>query len=128
MPREHHVSTRAKRIVFGDDRKCADTTKDKKRVDIGVIEANANDRTLRKSRITMSNDNENKIGTGTRAVSFRISESVHQDFIDLLGGVPGSDAGSMYREIFSRGLKSVTAFYEQQGIVGNDGSAEKEGA
>ena len=42
----------------------------------------------------------------TRPVSFRISESVHQDFIELLESVPGSDAGSMYREIFSEACRT----------------------
>jgi hypothetical protein len=49
--------------------------------------------------------------TVTRQVSFRISEQQHDAFNDLLGSVPGADAGSMYREIFLRGLKSLSEFY-----------------
>ena len=49
----------------------------------------------------------------TRTACFRISESQFQDFQDLLGMVPGSDVGSMYREVFRRGLKDLEVFYDK---------------
>ena len=67
-------------------------------------------------------------GTGTHTASFRISEDQHQDFQELLEAVPGSDVGNMYRAVFERGLKSLRAFYAQQGLIANDGSEEKKGA
>ena len=67
-------------------------------------------------------------GTGTHTASFRISDEQHQDFLELLDSVPGSDVGNMYREIFARGLMSLKAFYAQQGLIENDGSEEKKGA
>lgn len=107
-------------------RKFAADTKDAWDVDIDVFEADKNVNAS-ESEFTMSNIHDNR-GASTRSVSFRISESIHRKFIDLLGSVPGSDAGSMYREIFSRGLKSLTDFYSQQGIAGNGSSDAKEGA
>lgn len=67
-------------------------------------------------------------GTGTHTASFRINEDQHKDFLELLEAVPGSDVGNMYRAVFERGLKSLRAFYAQQGIIENDGSEEKKGA
>jgi hypothetical protein len=74
--------------------------------------------------MTTSSDNK----AGTRQVCFRISDSKHEEFIDLLGDVPGAEAGNMFREIFARGLKSLQDFYTQQGIVKQDGSETEEGA
>ena len=56
-------------------------------------------------------------GTGTHTASFRISEEQHHDFLELLEAVPGSDVGNMYRAVFERGLKSLRAFYAQQGLL-----------
>jgi hypothetical protein len=47
--------------------------------------------------------NKTTMGTGTHTASFRISEEQHQDFVELLESVPGSDVGNMYREIFASG-------------------------
>jgi len=65
---------------------------------------------------------------GTHAASFRISGEQYQGFQALLESVPGSDVGSMYREVFARGLRSVKAFYVAQGVIKNDGSEEEKGA
>lgn len=72
--------------------------------------------------------NKTTNGTGTHTASFRISDDQHQGFLALLASVPGSDVGNMYREIFARGLKSLKAFYAQQGLIENDGSEEERGA
>jgi hypothetical protein len=53
--------------------------------------------------------NENR--AGTRQVCFRVPEWQHQAFIDLVGSVPGGEAGSMFREVFTRGLKSLQDHY-----------------
>ena len=62
---------------------------------------------------------------GTHQASFRISDEQHQGFLALLEAVPGSDVGNMFREIFARGLKSLTTFYAKQGLIDNDGSAKE---
>lgn len=49
----------------------------------------------------------------TRTACFRITESQFQNFHDLLRIVPGSEAGSMYREIFARGLKDLEIYYDK---------------
>ena len=64
-------------------------------------------------------------GVGTHTASFRINDEQHQDFLELLEAVPGSDVGNMYREIFARGLKSLKAFYAKQGLIENDGSSKE---
>lgn len=72
---------------------------------------------------------KNATGTGgTHQASFRISDEQHQELLALLGAVPGSEVGNMYREIFARGLKSLKAFYAKQGLVGDDSSSERKGA
>lgn len=64
----------------------------------------------------------------TRTAAFRIAESQYEEFLDLLKAIPGSDSGNLYREIFSRGLKSLIAFYTKRGIIQTDGSEEEKGA
>jgi hypothetical protein len=59
-------------------------------------------------------------GVGTHAVSFRVTEPQYQAFQALLRNVPGSDAGAMYREIFSRGLQSVEQHYEKHTVLSLD--------
>jgi hypothetical protein len=59
----------------------------------------------------MSSSNDSK--TGTRQVSFRISEDQHQAFLDLVRTIPGADAGNMFREVFSRGLRDLETFYDK---------------
>ena len=66
----------------------------------------------------------NASNAGTHAASFRISEGQYQEFVTLLGTVPGSDTGSMYREIFARGLKALQAFY---GVTPSDRAPQTEG-
>jgi hypothetical protein len=58
----------------------------------------------------------------TRQVCFRISEAEYRDFIALLDNIPGAEAGSMYRAIFSRGLKAIQEFYD--GSNGESSNAE----
>jgi len=61
----------------------------------------------------MSENIKNLQPHGTHAVSFRVSEEQFQAFQHLLHRVPGSDAGSMYREVFRRGLKDLAIFYDK---------------
>ena len=76
----------------------------------------------------MHKTNKTTNGTGTFTASFRISAEQHHDFQELLEAVPGSDVGNMYRAVFERGLKSLRAFYAQQGLIEGDDSSEKRGA
>lgn len=74
----------------------------------------------------MNSDSNNKQLTKTAA--FRIAEAQYEQFLDLLKAIPGADAGTLYREIFARGLKSLSAFYNKKGIIANDGSEDEKGA
>lgn len=61
----------------------------------------------------MSENNKNNQTHGTHAVSFRVSEEQYKAFQELLQTVPGSDAGSMYREVFQRGLHDLAIFCDK---------------
>lgn len=57
----------------------------------------------------MSNEN-NK--TYPRQLSFKVTEEQYQAFMRLVHTVPGADAGAMFREAFTRGLRDLEALYE----------------
>ena len=72
----------------------------------------------------------NKMTTGeslTHTAAFRINESQHDEFLQLLNRIPGSQAGNLYREIFARGLDSLKAFYAQRGRSEDAGAAPEKG-
>lgn len=64
----------------------------------------------------------------TKTAAFRIAAGQHEQFLDLLKAIPGADAGTLYREIFSRGLKSLSDFYAEKGVIAIDGAEEEQGA
>lgn len=64
----------------------------------------------------------------TKTAAFRIAEAQYEQFLDLLKSIPGADAGTLYREIFARGLRSLSAFYAKKGVIAIDGSEEEKGA
>lgn len=64
----------------------------------------------------------------TKTAAFRIAEAQYEQFLDLLKAIPGADAGTLYREIFARGLKSLSDFYNKKDIIEIDGSEEEKGA
>jgi hypothetical protein len=68
--------------------------------------------------------NENR--AGTRQVCFRIPATQHQAFIDLVGSVPGGEAGSMFREVFTRGLKSLRDHYGHRVACETSAPSEEE--
>ncbi len=59
----------------------------------------------------MSYQSDNR--TLSRQVSFRISEEQHQAFLDLVRTIPGADVGSMFREVFARGLRDLETFCDK---------------
>lgn len=71
------------------------------------------------------NDQKKVVGKGTHAASFRISESMYQEFQALLSAIPGAEVGNLYREIFARGLKSLQVFYQGQGLIRDHGGEEQ---
>ncbi len=73
----------------------------------------------------MTNTNYSKPETFTRNVAFRITEAQYQGFHELKESLPGSDVGNLYREIFLRGLKALTAFCAKK--IKTDGSDMKKG-
>ncbi len=48
-----------------------------------------------------------------RQLSFKVTEEQYQAFIRLVHAVPGADAGAMFREAFTRGLRDLKTFYEK---------------
>lgn len=73
-------------------------------------------------------ENYLKNETFTRSVAFRTTEAQYQDFQKLLVGVPGTDIGNLYREVFARGLNNLKAFYASKGLIASDDADEKKGA
>lgn len=80
---------------------------------------------LRRRIILNNNSNTQHL---TKTAAFRIAEAQYEQFLDLLKSIPGADAGILYREIFARGLKSLSAFYNKKGVVAIDSSEEEKGA
>jgi hypothetical protein len=66
---------------------------------------------------------KNKISPKGHTAVFRITEEQHQEFAELLATMPGSNAGAMYREIFTRGLKDMKTFSEKHSLFTREEAA-----
>ena len=74
----------------------------------------------------MTNNSNNKQLTKTAA--FRIADAQYEQFLDLLKSIPGADAGTLYREIFTRGLRAERLLQQEGDHQKTDGSEEERGA
>lgn len=66
---------------------------------------------------------KNRTSPKGRTAVFRITDEQHQEFAELLATMPGSNAGAMYREIFTRGLKDMKIFSEKHSLYTREEAA-----